>query len=70
MSKDLWKWFTLLNPEYYFLGKMLGGEAEEGADEAMEEYLIPGCLILLGVVGVIGVLAVLYSIVSQILAQL
>ncbi len=36
-DEDFWYWMTLSKPSYYWVAKSLGGNAEKGADRAMDE---------------------------------
>lgn len=46
-----WYWMTLMNPEYWFIAKGFGGDAERQSDAAMKD--------LAPVIGVLGVLLVI-----------
>lgn len=43
----LWYWLVLIQPELYFLAKMLLGEASQEADEAIEDV---GCVIVIALI--------------------
>jgi len=50
MSKNhndgFWYWMTLIKPTNYWFAKIIGGDAEEQADAAMEDLVAPALVIL------------------------
>ena len=49
--QGFWYWMTLMNPEYYFIAKLLGGDAEKKADAAFED-LAPMVLVVIVLIGI------------------